>query len=198
MAAKTRLPCLLSTDDGSFLGFSSNTLVCSSISPPFSSSEPQKIYAKILDGVLKYPPYLSEASKSIISKLCRFKSHLPSRVWRSTLLTGVKWTLWWRLSVCRPRPGQRLGNTKNGIKDVRHHRWLRQHCRRSFWSLPSAHLTCLPSYLLISGGSAASTGTSCAWVSWMPPRSDWYARRVQTHKVTAAGGLWNHPEAFCH
>lgn len=63
-------------------------------SPPFSSTEPQKIYAKILDGVLKYPPYLSEASKSIISKLCR------------------------------PRPGQRLGNTKNGIKDVRHHRWF--------------------------------------------------------------------------
>ncbi|KAM3861355.1 cGMP-dependent protein kinase 2 [Diretmus argenteus] len=63
-------------------------------SPPFSSSEPQKIYAKILDGVLKYPPYLTEAAKSIISKLCR------------------------------PRPGQRLGNTKNGIKDVRHHRWF--------------------------------------------------------------------------
>ncbi|XP_047430272.1 cGMP-dependent protein kinase 1 [Mugil cephalus] len=63
-------------------------------SPPFSSSEPQKIYSKILDGVLKYPPYMSEASKSIISKLCR------------------------------PRPGQRLGNTKNGIKDVRHHRWF--------------------------------------------------------------------------
>ncbi|XP_061890844.1 cGMP-dependent protein kinase 1 isoform X1 [Entelurus aequoreus] len=63
-------------------------------SPPFSSSEPQKIYSKILDGVLSYPPYLSEAAKSIISKLCR------------------------------PRPGQRLGNTKNGIKDVRSHRWF--------------------------------------------------------------------------
>ncbi|XP_037541783.1 cGMP-dependent protein kinase 1 [Nematolebias whitei] len=63
-------------------------------SPPFSSSEPHKIYTKILDGVLKFPPYLSEAAKSIISKLCR------------------------------PRPGQRLGNTKNGIKDVRHHRWF--------------------------------------------------------------------------
>ncbi|XP_026197684.1 cGMP-dependent protein kinase 2 [Anabas testudineus] len=63
-------------------------------SPPFSSSEPQRIYAKILDGVLKFPPYMSEAAKSIISKLCR------------------------------PRPGQRLGNTKNGIKDVRHHRWF--------------------------------------------------------------------------
>ncbi|XP_044185506.1 cGMP-dependent protein kinase 2 [Thunnus albacares] len=63
-------------------------------SPPFSSSEPGKIYPKILDGVFKYPPYMSEAAKSIISKLCR------------------------------PRPGQRLGNTKNGIKDVRHHRWF--------------------------------------------------------------------------
>ncbi|XP_062323258.1 cGMP-dependent protein kinase 1 [Osmerus eperlanus] len=63
-------------------------------SPPFSSSEPQKIYAKILDGVLKFPPYMSEAAKSLISKLCR------------------------------PRPGQRLGNTKNGIKDVRNHRWF--------------------------------------------------------------------------
>ncbi|KAI1897232.1 hypothetical protein AGOR_G00081150 [Albula goreensis] len=63
-------------------------------SPPFSSSEPQKIYAKILDGVIKFPPYLGEGAKSLISKLCR------------------------------PRPGQRLGNTKNGIKDVRHHRWF--------------------------------------------------------------------------
>ncbi|KAK2856252.1 hypothetical protein Q5P01_004987 [Channa striata] len=63
-------------------------------SPPFSSTEPQRIYAKILDGVIKYPPYLSEAAKSIINKLCRL------------------------------RPGQRLGNTKNGIKDIRHHRWF--------------------------------------------------------------------------
>ncbi|XP_030638627.1 cGMP-dependent protein kinase 2 [Chanos chanos] len=63
-------------------------------SPPFSSSEPQKIYAKILDGVMKFPPYMTEAARSLISKLCR------------------------------PRPGQRLGNTKNGIKDVRHHRWF--------------------------------------------------------------------------
>ncbi|KAL4630461.1 cGMP-dependent protein kinase 1-like [Arapaima gigas] len=63
-------------------------------SPPFSSSEPQKIYAKILDGALKFPPYMGEAARSLISKLCR------------------------------PRPGQRLGNTKHGIKDVRNHRWF--------------------------------------------------------------------------
>ncbi|KPP75458.1 cGMP-dependent protein kinase 1-like [Scleropages formosus] len=63
-------------------------------SPPFASSDPQKIYAKILDGALKFPPYMGEAARSLISKLCR------------------------------PRPGQRLGNTKNGIKDVRNHRWF--------------------------------------------------------------------------
>lgn len=51
---------------------SNNTLLSFLVSPPFSSSEPQKIYAKILDGVLKYPPYLSEAAKSIISKLSRW------------------------------------------------------------------------------------------------------------------------------
>uniref|UniRef100_A0AAQ4RY88 cGMP-dependent protein kinase n=1 Tax=Gasterosteus aculeatus aculeatus TaxID=481459 RepID=A0AAQ4RY88_GASAC len=33
-------------------------------SPPFSSSEPQKIYAKILDGVLKYPPYMNKYDAS--------------------------------------------------------------------------------------------------------------------------------------
>lgn len=198
MAAKTCLTCLLSTGDGSFLSFSSNTLVFSPISPPFSSSEPQKIYAKILDGVLKYPPYLSEASKSIISKLCRLKSPFPFCAWgsHSSLFSNV-WTLWWCVFVCRPRPGQRLGNTKNGIKDVRHHRWHRQHCWRGFWLLLSAHLTCLPPYLLTSGGSAASTGTSCAWVSWTPPPSDWYARQVQNQKVTAARGVLNHLEALC-
>ncbi|KAI5614983.1 cGMP-dependent protein kinase 1 isoform X2 [Silurus asotus] len=63
-------------------------------SPPFSSSEPQTIYARILDGVMKFPPHMGEAARSLISKLCR------------------------------PRPGQRLGSTKNGIRDVRTHRWF--------------------------------------------------------------------------
>ncbi|TSL47544.1 cGMP-dependent protein kinase 1 [Bagarius yarrelli] len=63
-------------------------------SPPFSSTEPQKIYSKILDGVIRYPSHMGESARSLISKLCR------------------------------PRQGQRLGNTKNGIKDVRNHRWF--------------------------------------------------------------------------
>lgn len=57
-----------------------NALLSFLVSPPFSSSEPQKIYAKILDGVLKYPPYLSEASKSIISKLCRWRTHVTCNI----------------------------------------------------------------------------------------------------------------------
>ncbi|XP_033872880.1 cGMP-dependent protein kinase 1 [Acipenser ruthenus] len=63
-------------------------------SPPFSSSDPQKVYSKILDGIIKFPHYMGEGARSLISKLCR------------------------------QRPGQRLGNTKNGIKDIRNHRWF--------------------------------------------------------------------------
>uniref|UniRef100_H3AQF9 Protein kinase cGMP-dependent 3 n=1 Tax=Latimeria chalumnae TaxID=7897 RepID=H3AQF9_LATCH len=63
-------------------------------SPPFSSSDPQRLYSRILDGVIKYPAHMSDAARSIVNKLCR------------------------------QRPGQRLGNTKNGIKDIRNHRWF--------------------------------------------------------------------------
>ncbi|KAK1170617.1 cGMP-dependent protein kinase 1 [Acipenser oxyrinchus oxyrinchus] len=63
-------------------------------SPPFSSSDPQKVYSKILDGIITFPHYMEEGARSLISKLCR------------------------------QRPGQRLGNTKNGIKDIRNHRWF--------------------------------------------------------------------------
>ena len=40
---------------------------------------------------------------------------------RCECLTGVLMCFFF-VFICRPRPGQRLGNTKNGIKDVRHHR----------------------------------------------------------------------------
>nr|XP_015194556.1 PREDICTED: cGMP-dependent protein kinase 1-like isoform X3 [Lepisosteus oculatus] len=63
-------------------------------SPPFTSSDPQRIYSKILDGILKFPHHMGEGARSLISKLCRL------------------------------RPGQRLGNNKNGIKDIRNHRWF--------------------------------------------------------------------------
>ncbi|CAM4528626.1 unnamed protein product [Lepidochelys olivacea] len=62
--------------------------------PPFHSSDPQKIYSKILDGVFSFPAYMSEAACSLVSKLCRH------------------------------RPGQRLGNTRTGIHGIRKHRWF--------------------------------------------------------------------------
>nr|XP_048702050.1 cGMP-dependent protein kinase 1-like isoform X4 [Caretta caretta] len=62
--------------------------------PPFHSSDPQKIYSKILDGVFSFPAYMSEAACSLVSKLCRH------------------------------RPGQRLGNTRTGIRGIRKHRWF--------------------------------------------------------------------------
>uniref|UniRef100_A0A671SQT1 Protein kinase cGMP-dependent 3 n=1 Tax=Sinocyclocheilus anshuiensis TaxID=1608454 RepID=A0A671SQT1_9TELE len=53
--------------------WSLGVLICELLvgSPPFSSSDPQKIYAKILDGVLNFPSYMGEGAKSLISKLCR-------------------------------------------------------------------------------------------------------------------------------
>ncbi|XP_069089714.1 cGMP-dependent protein kinase 2-like [Pleurodeles waltl] len=63
--------------------------------PPFcNNSDPRTIYGKILDGAINFPSSLSEASCSLISKLCR------------------------------PRPGQRLGNNRNGIRGLRKHRWF--------------------------------------------------------------------------
>ncbi|KAG8122940.1 hypothetical protein E2320_018281, partial [Naja naja] len=60
--------------------------------PPFHSTEPQKIYSRIMDGVFSFPAFVSEAACSLIAKLCR------------------------------RRPGQRLGNTSSGIRGIRKHR----------------------------------------------------------------------------
>nr|XP_033795849.1 cGMP-dependent protein kinase 1-like isoform X2 [Geotrypetes seraphini] len=62
--------------------------------PPFCSSDPQRIYSRILDGEIYFPTYVSEAACSIISKLCR------------------------------NRPGRRLGNARNGIRGIKKHRWF--------------------------------------------------------------------------
>ncbi|MGH0155831.1 UNVERIFIED_CONTAM: hypothetical protein FKN15_052546 [Acipenser sinensis] len=45
-------------------------------SPPFSSSDPQKVYSKILDGIIKFPHYMGEGARSLISKLCRWFSKI--------------------------------------------------------------------------------------------------------------------------
>ncbi|XP_077186469.1 cGMP-dependent protein kinase 2-like [Paroedura picta] len=62
--------------------------------PPFHSSEPEKTYSKILDGIFSFPVSVSEAACSLVAKLCR------------------------------RRPGQRLGTTGNGIRAIRKHRWF--------------------------------------------------------------------------
>ncbi|XP_070591068.1 cGMP-dependent protein kinase 2-like isoform X2 [Erythrolamprus reginae] len=62
--------------------------------PPFHSTEPQKIYSRIMDGVFSFPAFVSEAACSLVAKLCR------------------------------RRPGQRLGNTSSGIRGIRKHRWF--------------------------------------------------------------------------
>ncbi|XP_072714191.1 cGMP-dependent protein kinase 1-like [Ciconia boyciana] len=62
--------------------------------PPFHSADPQQLYSRILDGVVSFPAFLSEAACSLISKLCR------------------------------RRPGQRLGNTASGIHGIKKHRWF--------------------------------------------------------------------------
>ncbi|KAL7987136.1 hypothetical protein Chor_006055 [Crotalus horridus] len=62
--------------------------------PPFHSTEPQKIYSRIMDGVFSFPTFVSEAACSLVAKLCR------------------------------RRPGQRLGNTSSGIRGIRKHRYV--------------------------------------------------------------------------
>ncbi|XP_032817552.2 cGMP-dependent protein kinase 1-like isoform X1 [Petromyzon marinus] len=64
-------------------------------SPPFTSLDPNRIYSKILEGNVMYPLYVGDSARSFVHRMCR------------------------------PRPGQRLGNGKNGLASVRNHSWFR-------------------------------------------------------------------------
>lgn len=194
MAAKTCLSCLLSTGNASFLSFSSHALVFSPISPPFSSSEPQKIYAKILDGVLKYPPYLSEASKSIISKLCRLKSLSLSCV-KATLFTVVK---------CLKVVMVSFGLQTAVRSEVRKHQKWNQRC-----ATPQVTPAALPTELLVAPLSTFDVSSFLSshlrWFSSI----NWHKLRMSqldaptirlirkaSPKVAAARGFWNHLEVL--
>uniref|UniRef100_A0A803YC92 Protein kinase domain-containing protein n=1 Tax=Meleagris gallopavo TaxID=9103 RepID=A0A803YC92_MELGA len=72
--------------------------------PPFHSTDPQKIYSRILDGIFSFPAFLSEAACSLIAKLCR------------------------------RRPGQRLGNTASGIRGIKKHRWFGGWAAARLWA----------------------------------------------------------------
>uniref|UniRef100_H2YVX5 cGMP-dependent protein kinase n=1 Tax=Ciona savignyi TaxID=51511 RepID=H2YVX5_CIOSA len=70
--------------------------VISIFSPPFSGSDPMKTYNQILKGIdmIEFPKKISKNAQSLIRKLCR------------------------------DNPSERLGNQRNGIKDIQKHKWF--------------------------------------------------------------------------
>ena len=65
-------------------------------SPPFTASDPMKIYNIILRGIeqIEFPRHVTKTAITIIRKFCR------------------------------ENPTERLGYQKDGINDVKKHRWL--------------------------------------------------------------------------
>ncbi|XP_055087917.1 cGMP-dependent protein kinase 1-like [Periophthalmus magnuspinnatus] len=65
-------------------------------SPPFSGSDPMKTYNIILRGIdmVEFPKKITKSAANLIKRLCR------------------------------DNPSERLGNQKNGIKDIQKHKWF--------------------------------------------------------------------------
>ncbi|CAB1338091.1 unnamed protein product [Coregonus sp. 'balchen'] len=65
-------------------------------SPPFSGPDPMKTYNIILRGIdmIEFPKKITKNSANLIKKLCR------------------------------DNPSERLGNLKNGVKDIQKHKWF--------------------------------------------------------------------------
>ncbi|XP_055010018.1 cGMP-dependent protein kinase 1-like [Boleophthalmus pectinirostris] len=65
-------------------------------SPPFSGSDPMKTYNIILRGIdmIEFPKKITKSAANLIKRLCR------------------------------DNPSERLGNQKNGIKDIQKHKWF--------------------------------------------------------------------------
>ncbi|KAJ8250617.1 hypothetical protein COCON_G00225390 [Conger conger] len=65
-------------------------------SPPFSGSDPIKIYTTVLQGIEKvdFPKRVSKRSEDLIRRLCKLN------------------------------PAERMGNKKNGIIDIKKHKWF--------------------------------------------------------------------------
>ncbi|KAF3701701.1 cGMP-dependent protein kinase 1 [Channa argus] len=65
-------------------------------SPPFSGSDPMKTYNIILRGIdmIEFPKKITKSAANLIKRLCR------------------------------DNPSERLGNQKNGLKDVQKHKWF--------------------------------------------------------------------------
>ncbi|XP_036382682.1 cGMP-dependent protein kinase 1 [Megalops cyprinoides] len=65
-------------------------------SPPFSGSDPMKTYNIILRGIdmVEFPKKINKSATNLIKRLCR------------------------------DNPSERLGNQKNGVKDIQKHKWF--------------------------------------------------------------------------
>ncbi|XP_029921122.1 cGMP-dependent protein kinase 1-like isoform X8 [Myripristis murdjan] len=65
-------------------------------SPPFSGSDPMKTYNIILRGIdmVEFPKKITKSAANLIKRLCR------------------------------DNPSERLGNQKNGVKDIQKHKWF--------------------------------------------------------------------------
>ncbi|XP_077369100.1 cGMP-dependent protein kinase 1-like isoform X3 [Festucalex cinctus] len=65
-------------------------------SPPFSGSDPMKTYNIILRGIdmVEFPKKIAKSAANLIKRLCR------------------------------DNPSERLGNQKNGVKDIQKHKWF--------------------------------------------------------------------------
>ncbi|XP_013873653.1 cGMP-dependent protein kinase 1 [Austrofundulus limnaeus] len=65
-------------------------------SPPFSGSDPMKTYSIILRGIdmIEFPKKITKSAANLIKRLCR------------------------------DNPSERLGNQKNGVKNVQKHKWF--------------------------------------------------------------------------
>ncbi|KAM4634819.1 cGMP-dependent protein kinase 1-like isoform 2-T2 [Polymixia lowei] len=65
-------------------------------SPPFSGSDPMKTYNIILRGIdmIEFPKKITKSATNLIKRLCR------------------------------DNPSERLGNQKNGVKDIQKHKWF--------------------------------------------------------------------------
>uniref|UniRef100_A0A3Q1HHH3 cGMP-dependent protein kinase n=1 Tax=Anabas testudineus TaxID=64144 RepID=A0A3Q1HHH3_ANATE len=66
-------------------------------SPPFSGSDPMKTYNIILRGIdmIEFPKKITKSAANLIKRLCRLDN-----------------------------PSERLGNQKNGVKDIQKHKWF--------------------------------------------------------------------------
>lgn len=89
-------------------------------SPPFSGPDPMKTYNIILRGIdmIEFPKKITKNAANLIKKLCRwaFLFHLFS-------LFLKLFALFIHLNVlCRDNPSERLGNLKNGVKDIQKHK----------------------------------------------------------------------------